>query len=107
MALEDKWPTKCCWYALITTFVGMAVVDLQMWDRNMHSGSKGIIDSHVWTECEDVHYNFNIMRMCDLISRAINDGMLSFHNDGEEERRKNAIVHECHKMSMQGRQQVN
>ena len=87
LALEDKWPTKCCWFRLITTFVGMAVVDLQRWDRNMRSGSKGIAESRVWSECEDVQYNFNIMRMCDLIGRALSDGTLSFYDDKEEERR--------------------
>ena len=34
LALELKWPTKCCWFRLITTFIGMAVVDVQQWDRN-------------------------------------------------------------------------
>jgi hypothetical protein len=34
LALELKWLTKCCWFRLRTTFIGMAVVDVQRWDRN-------------------------------------------------------------------------
>ena len=56
LALEEKWPTKCCWFRLFTTFIGMAVVDQQRWDRNMHSGNKGITSSS-----SDVPSNFNIM----------------------------------------------
>jgi hypothetical protein len=26
--LERKWPTKCCWFRLLVTIVGMSVVDL-------------------------------------------------------------------------------
>ena len=34
LALEDHWPTKCCRFQLVTTFVCMAVVNLQGWDWN-------------------------------------------------------------------------
>mmetsp|Transcript_29295 Transcript_29295/g.85167 ORF Transcript_29295/g.85167 Transcript_29295/m.85167 type:complete len:208 (-) Transcript_29295:188-811(-) len=27
LALEKSWPTKCCWFRLLTTVVGMSVVD--------------------------------------------------------------------------------
>ncbi len=29
LALEEKWPIECCWFCLFTSFIGMAVVDLQ------------------------------------------------------------------------------
>ena len=35
LALEMKWPMKCCWFQLMTTFIDMAVVDIQRWDCNM------------------------------------------------------------------------
>ena len=28
LGLEMKWPTKCCWFRLLVTLVGMSVVDL-------------------------------------------------------------------------------
>ena len=75
LALEETWPTKCCWFRLITTFVGMAVVDLQRWDRNMRSGRKGICAS------SETQSNFNIMRMCDLIGRPLISGTFNYYND--------------------------
>ncbi len=34
LALELKWPTQCCWFRLMMTFIGMAVGDVQRWDQN-------------------------------------------------------------------------
>ena len=34
LALEKSWLTKNPWVRLITTFLGMSVVDMQRWDRN-------------------------------------------------------------------------
>ncbi len=34
LRLEDCWPTKNPWFRLVTTMIGMSVVDLHRWDRN-------------------------------------------------------------------------
>ena len=44
LALEDCWPTKSPWFRLVTTLIGMSVVDLHRWDRNRRSGGKGLLD---------------------------------------------------------------
>ncbi len=34
LALEKCWMTKSCWNRIITTLLGMAVVDVQCWDHS-------------------------------------------------------------------------
>ena len=34
LGLERKWPTTKAWFRVLTTLVGMSVVDLHRWDRN-------------------------------------------------------------------------
>ncbi len=34
LGLEDCWPKKNPWFRLVTTMIGMSVVDLHRWDRN-------------------------------------------------------------------------
>jgi hypothetical protein len=36
--LERKWCTKDCWFRLLTTLVGMSVVDMHRWYRNKGQG---------------------------------------------------------------------
>jgi hypothetical protein len=36
--LERKWCTKDCWFRLVTTLVGMSVVDMHRWYRNKGFG---------------------------------------------------------------------
>ena len=38
LTLEKCWLTKNCWVRILTTFLGMAVVDLQQWDCQMRYG---------------------------------------------------------------------
>ena len=38
LGLEDCWPTKNPWFRIVTTMIGMSVVDLHRWDRNKRSG---------------------------------------------------------------------
>ena len=38
LGLEDCWPTKSPWFRLVTTLIGMSVVDLHRWGRNHCSG---------------------------------------------------------------------
>ena len=35
--LERCWPTTNCWFRLLTTLMGMSVVDMHRWDRNQRS----------------------------------------------------------------------
>ena len=91
-ALEDHWPTKCCWFRLVTAFVGMAVVDLHRWDRSKHNGIKG---------------HFNIKRMCDLSGQPLIDATLQYCNDDDDDKREKYRVQQCHHMTMQGLQQVS
>ena len=44
LALEDCWPTTNPWFRLVTTLVGMSVVDVHQWDRNMRSGGRAMLD---------------------------------------------------------------
>ncbi len=38
LILERKWCTKDCWFWLVTTLVGMSVVDMHRWYRNKGFG---------------------------------------------------------------------
>ena len=77
LALERKWPTKNCWFRLITTFVGMAVVDLQRWDRcqreGAHKKTRTRRNLHLEFDGEDIDvaYDFDIMVMADLIAKGV------------------------------------
>jgi hypothetical protein len=44
LALEDCWPTKNAWFRLVTTLIGMAVVDCHRWDRNRRAGGRPLLD---------------------------------------------------------------
>jgi hypothetical protein len=52
--LEDCWRTKNPWFHLITTLIGMSVVDLHRWDKNMHSSRK----SFDWLNADDERPDF-------------------------------------------------
>ena len=49
LGLEDCWPTKSPWFRLVTTLIGMSVVDLHRWDRSKRSGG-GNFD---WINADD------------------------------------------------------
>ncbi len=40
LGLEDCWPKKSPWFRLVTTLIGMSVVDMHRWDGNKRSGGK-------------------------------------------------------------------
>ena len=44
LAVEKHWLTKNCWTRILTTFLGMSVVDLQRWDLMMRFGYVGSLD---------------------------------------------------------------
>ena len=37
LSMERRWHTKNPWTRILTTLIGMAVVDVQRWDRSMRS----------------------------------------------------------------------
>ena len=73
LALELKWPTRCCWFCLMTTFIGMAVVDVQRWDRNKRRS----IPSSALSQNDDGDYDDDnigsIMMYADLIAKKLRD----------------------------------
>ncbi len=55
LALKDKkWPTKCCWYRLMTTFIGMAVIDIQRWDLNTQANMQHNTTQHKENNCANI-----------------------------------------------------
>mmetsp|Transcript_9413 Transcript_9413/g.20280 ORF Transcript_9413/g.20280 Transcript_9413/m.20280 type:complete len:903 (+) Transcript_9413:61-2769(+) len=64
LALEKTWPTKFGFFRVLTTAIGMCVVDLQRWDRHKRHGP----NTSVSDEFAD---NFDIKRMANLIGKAL------------------------------------
>ena len=54
LGLQDYWPTKNPWFRLVTTVIGMCVVDLHWYDRNMQSGGAAFD----WLSADDEQPNF-------------------------------------------------
>ena len=77
LVLEEKWPTKCCWFRLLTTFIGMlAVVDVQRWDQNMwanhHMNTRRTVAQILKVGADaDPKECFNIITMADLIAKPL------------------------------------
>ena len=72
LALERIWLTKNSWMRLLTTFLGMAVVDLQRFDRNKRVSfgkSQLCMDP---SELEDFH----IQKMANLIVKPLSTDKL-------------------------------
>ena len=73
LALELKWPTKCCWFRLMTTFIGMAVVDVQRWDRNKRRNLPS--SSTMTNEDDDFEEDTmgSVLMYADLIAKKLRD----------------------------------
>ena len=41
LAIEKSWPTKCCWFRLLTTMIGMSVVDMHSCFEYQNNGRTG------------------------------------------------------------------
>jgi hypothetical protein len=74
LALEKCWLTKSCWVRIVTTLLGMSVVDLQRWDRNKRHG-------HVQhaTEDDEIVDDFDIKVMANLIGKPLVDGTFRYY----------------------------
>ena len=78
LGLERKWPTKNCWFRLMCTFIGMAVVDLQRWDRNMRDKKAGKKVHHIPFDGDDTVDDCNIITMADLIGKGLKSPNMQF-----------------------------
>jgi len=81
LALELKWPTQCCWFRLFTTFIGMAVVDVQRWDRNMRKRIPQIPDCDFFYDLErfeDIDNIGSVLLYADLISKKLMDPTMRY-----------------------------
>ena len=92
LALEEKWPTKCCWFRLLTTFIGMAVVDVQRWDRNMranqHMNTRRTVAQILKVGADaDPKECFNIITMADLIAKPLRTCEFRFWGTEDEQAR--------------------
>jgi len=68
LALEDCWPTKNPWFRLMTTMIGMSVVDMHRWDRNQRSGG----EAFEWLNTNDERPDFlKVRSMTNLIARGL------------------------------------
>ena len=66
--MEDCWPTKSPWFRLVTTLIGMSVVDLHRWDRNKRSNGK-VFD---WINADDERPDFlKVRTMANLIASGL------------------------------------
>ena len=73
---EEKWATKCCGYWLMTTFIGMAVVDVQWWDCTMwlkmlYNTRRTVVQILKLGADTDPKDCFNIITMADLIAKPL------------------------------------
>lgn len=68
LGLEDCWPTKNPWFRLVTTMIGMSVVDLHRWDRNKRSNGTAF----EWLDDDDERPDFlKVRSMANLIGRGL------------------------------------
>lgn len=78
LALEKVWLTKDPWFRIMTTLLGMAVVDLQRFDRNKrdtHAGTTLMLDDEVT--------DFDIRMMANLISKPLTSGKFKFRETSQ------------------------
>ena len=88
LALEKCWLSKDCWFRVMTTFVGMAVVDEQRFDRNKRSGSEDGVTS--LARQEEVGDDFDIRVMANLICKPLATGQFKFRETAQPTARANA-----------------
>ena len=76
LALEKCWLTKNCWVWLLTTFLGMAVIDLLWWDKRQRFGH--VQDLEFTGDCynnaaHDFVDDFDVRTMANLIGKPLSD----------------------------------
>ena len=77
LGLEDCWPTKKPWFRLVTTLIGMSVVDLHRWDRNKRSDGRAFD----WVTVDDERPDFlRVRSMANLIARGLHKPHMWYYN---------------------------
>lgn len=77
LGLEDCWPTKNPWFRLVTTLIGMCVVDMHRWDRNNRSGGTAF----QWMDADDERPEFlKVRHMADLIGRGLRNPAMRYYD---------------------------
>jgi hypothetical protein len=78
LGLEDCWPTKNPWFRLVTTLIGMSVVDLHRWDRNKRSGGKPFD----WLKADEDRPEFlKVRSMANLIARGLRKHDMKYYTE--------------------------
>ena len=94
LALEMKWPTKCCWFRLMTTFIGMAVVDVQRWDRNKRKQLPAIPSlPDEDGDYEEVDNLGAVHVYADLIAKKLRDKMWAYRVGSQPTARQSVYSH--------------
>ena len=87
LGLEDCWPTKNPWFRLITTLIGMSVVDLHRWDRNKRSGG----NPFDWLNSNEERPDFlKVRSMANLIARGLRKNEMMYY--GQENPRASVPI---------------
>ena len=77
--MEDCWPTKSPWFRLVTTIIGMSVVDLHRWDRNKRSNGKAFD----WINADDERPDFlKVRTMANLIASGLKKPQMRYYKEG-------------------------
>lgn len=97
LALEKCWLIKDCWFRVATTLTGMAVVDLQRWDRNMrHKDDK--LPVSVRFDNNKYETSHDIKMIANYIARGLDRKDLGYYRDRDRQqppRRKTTGVDKC------------
>ena len=73
--LERNWCTKDCWFRLLTTIVGMSVVDMHRWYRNMMNRTPSTnIHKHIDRDPEP-NYELMVRKFSDMLCKDLEDRM--------------------------------
>ena len=90
LALEKCWLTKNCWVRLLTTFLGMAVIDLLRWDRRQRYGHVRDLEYTCYDNMEDDFVDdFDVRTMANLIGKPLTDGRLRYRTTNQPSSRAN------------------
>jgi hypothetical protein len=90
LALEKCWLTKNCWVRLLTTFLGMAVIDLLRWDRRQRYGHVRDLNFDIYDNMdEDFVDDFDVRTMANLIGKPLSDGRLRYRITNQPSARDN------------------
>jgi hypothetical protein len=77
LGLEDCWSTKNLWFRLITTLIGMSVVDMHRWDRNQRSGGKAFY----WMNLDEKRPDFlQVRTMANLIAKELHLAPMQYYD---------------------------